>query len=94
MRDQRVGEKIEFILLVGGGLFVVTFLGIFIPMLIHDMHVAPHDGQGGIGGFVIGIPMAFAVSILGTSMAWQWAAKRGWFTEPPEDGDGGRTADQ
>jgi len=70
-------------------LFVVTFLAIFIPMLIHDMHVAPNDGQGGMLGFVIGLPMAFAIAILGTAMAWQCAAKRGWFEEPPKAGGSG-----
>jgi len=82
VRDQKVATKrADFILAVGGGLFVVTFLAIFVPMLIHDMHAAPNDGQGGMLGFVIGIPMAFAIAILGTAMAWRWAAKRGWFDE-------------
>ena len=70
-------------------MFVVTFLAIFIPMLIHDMHVAPNDGQGGMLGFVIGLPIAFAIAILGTAMAWQCAAKRGWFDEPSKVGGSG-----
>ena len=38
------------------GAFVVAFLSVFIPWMISDTHHAPHDGQNGMAGFLVGIP--------------------------------------
>jgi uncharacterized membrane protein len=65
--------------------FVLVFLAIFVPMLIHDIHTAPHDGQGGLGGFVLGVPIA-AMAAFATGICFYHLSKRrGWFQN--RDGD-------
>src|ERR1700743_3339941 len=91
---QSVTKGILLLLAASFGTFILTFLAIFIPMLIHDMHVAPHDGQGGIGGFVIGLPVAFCMAIISTVMAWRWVKKCGWFSGPSQIDDRNGVADQ
>jgi hypothetical protein len=62
--------------------FFVVFLAIFVPLLFRDMHYAPHDGQGGLGGFVLGVPIAsiaaFAIGIffLNYSKTHRWFEHR------------------
>jgi hypothetical protein len=72
--------RVIFSVLAAGVAFVLVFLAIFVPLLIHDMHIAPHDGQGGIGGFVLGIPIA-VIAALGTGVYYYCLSKRrGWFS--------------
>jgi cbb3-type cytochrome oxidase maturation protein len=89
LRDQRVAAKrANFILLLGGGLFVVTFLAIFIATPIHNM-----VGLGRALWIVILIPLALAVAGVGTAIAFQWTVDRGSFDEPDID-DAKRKGDQ
>ena len=86
---QSATKGILLLLAASFGTFILTFLAIFIPMLIHDTRVAPHDGQGGILGFVFGVPIAFCAAIIATGAGWKWVTKRGWFAGPLRvDGDG------
>src|SRR4051812_14332822 len=62
MADMATLIRAIFSVLVALAAFVVSFLVIFVPMLFLDMHYAPHDGQGGMSGFFIGIPVATIAS--------------------------------
>ena len=77
-----VTKGILLILAASLGTFVITFLAIFVPMLIHDVHVAPHDGQNGMAGFLLGVPVAFIAALIGTILVWRWVVKQGWFAGP------------
>ena len=84
MRDQKVAAKrADFILLVGGGSFVVTFLAIF--MMTRDMHGSTNNARSGILGFLFGVPTAFVVAAFITAIAFQVAVDRGSFDEPDID---------
>jgi nitrogen fixation-related uncharacterized protein len=86
MRDQRAAAKrANFILLVGGGLFVVTFLAIFIATPIHNM-----AGLGRAFGILIIVPIALAVAVVCTAIAFQWSADRGSFDKPDIDDEKGK----
>jgi hypothetical protein len=56
--------------------FPVVFLAIFVPMLMHDMHVAPHDGQGGMSGAFLGLPVALIAAIAMGPISYVWLTKR------------------
>jgi hypothetical protein len=77
---QSVTKGILLILAAGFGTFVVAFLAIFVPMLIHDMHVAPPDGQGGMAGGLLGIAIAPIAALIATLLTYRWVAKQGRFT--------------
>lgn len=66
-------------LLVALAAFVATFLVIFVPLLLRDMHYAPHDGQGGMGGFFIGIPVATIAGLVAGPVCYAQAKHRNWF---------------
>ena len=86
MRDQKVAAKrANFILIVGGGLFVVTFFAVFIATPIHSM-----VGLGRALWIVILIPLALAVAGVGTAIAFQCAVDRGSFDEPDIDDEKGK----
>jgi uncharacterized membrane protein len=71
-------------LLVACLTFAVVFLSVFVPLLLWDMHVAPHDGQGGMGGFFPGLPMATIAWFVALIVSYRRMAKQGLF-EPPVD---------
>jgi hypothetical protein len=56
--------------------FVVIFLAIFVPMLMYDMHVAPHDGQGGMSGAFLGLPVALIAAVAAGPASYVWMTKR------------------
>jgi hypothetical protein len=56
--------------------FPVVFLAIFVPMLMYDMHLAPHDGQGGMGGAFLGLPIALIAAIAVGPISYVWMTKR------------------
>ena len=86
MRDQKVAAKrANFILLVGGGLFVVTFLVIFFAM--RDSDGSSTRAWSAMLGIVFGIPVACVVAAFGTAIAFQWTADRGPFDESDIDDD-------
>jgi len=66
-------------LLVALAAFVVSFLVIFVTMLLRDMHYAPHDGQGGMGGFFIGIPVATIAAVVAGPVCYAQAKRRNRF---------------
>jgi hypothetical protein len=66
-------------LLVALAAFVVSFLAIFVALLLRDMHYAPHDGQGGMGGFFIGIPVAIIAAFVAGTVYYTQAKRRKWF---------------
>jgi hypothetical protein len=68
-------------LLAAFAAFVVAFLAIFVPMLLRDMHYAPHDGQGGIGGFLLGIPFGAAIGLAVGITCYVQAERRNWFAK-------------
>ena len=89
MRDQKeAAKRANFILLVGGGLFVVTFLVIFIAM--RDSDASSTKAWSGMLGFVFGVPTAFVVAAFGTAISFQWGVDRGWFEEPDIDEEEGK----
>ena len=57
------------------------FLAVFVPLLIRDIHYAPHDGQGGLGGFVLGVPVAGIAALVSTLAGYGWMVKRRTFEE-------------
>ena len=59
--------------------FVVVFLAVFVPLLVRDIHYAPHDGQGGLGGFVLGIPVAAIAALISIPAGYGWIVNRRWF---------------
>ena len=59
--------------------FVLVFLAIFAPLLLWDMHTDPHDGQGGMGGFFLGVPVAFLASLATLVGVFVRATNRSWF---------------
>jgi hypothetical protein len=61
--------------------FVVAFLAIFVPMLLRDMHYAPHDGQGGMSGFFIGFPIATIAALVTGPICYAQAKRRNWFAK-------------
>jgi len=65
---------------VAAATFVAVFLAIFIPLLIHYMHIAPHDGQVGLLGFVIGVPAAALASLSAGAYCYSFAKRREWFS--------------
>jgi hypothetical protein len=62
--------------------FVAVFLAIFVPLLLYDMHTAPHDGQGGMGGFFLGLPVASVVAFISGPCSFVWMSKRKWLEHP------------
>ncbi len=64
--------------------FVAVFLVIFVPLLLYDMHTAPHDGQGGMGGFFLGLPVASIVALISGPCSFVWMSKRKWLERPTE----------
>jgi hypothetical protein len=60
--------------------FGVAFLAIFVPLLIRDMHYAPHDGQGGMGGFFIGLPVGALSALVAGLTYYAQAKRRNWFS--------------
>jgi hypothetical protein len=63
------------------GAFVVAFLSVFIPWMISDAHHAPHDGQNGMAGFLVGIPVG-AIAAIGVGVfTFSQAQKRNWFSK-------------
>ncbi len=87
-------KGVVVVLSVGIITFILTFLAIFVPMLIHDMHVAPHDGQGGMAGGLLGIAIAPIAALIGTVLAYRWVVKQGWFAGPLRIENEGNTRDQ
>jgi hypothetical protein len=76
-------KRITFALCLSFLGFIFTFAAIFVPMLLYDEHVAPHDGQGGIGGFLLGLPVA-ALAALGFGVGgYSWTVRHRWY-EPSE----------
>jgi hypothetical protein len=67
-------------LVVALTVFVVTFLAVFMPMLISDMHYAPHDGQGGMGGFFLGLPLGTLSAFVAGITYFIQAKRRNWFS--------------
>jgi hypothetical protein len=59
--------------------FIGVFLAIFVPLLLRDMHYAPHDGQDGMGGFFLGLPVALIAALVIGATSYMWMAKRRWF---------------
>ncbi len=59
--------------------FVLVFLAIFVPLLLWDMHTDPHDGQGGMGGFFLGLPVALLASLLTLVGVFVYSTNRCWF---------------
>ena len=59
--------------------FILVFLLIFVPLLLRDMHYAPYDGQGGMGGALLGIPIAGIAALVSAPLSYSWAVKRSWF---------------
>jgi hypothetical protein len=59
--------------------FVVAFLAVFVPLFVRDIHYAPHDGQGGLGGFVLGIPVAAIAALISIPAGYGWMVNRRWF---------------
>ncbi|SDG05872.1 hypothetical protein [Terriglobus roseus] len=66
-------------LVVAFAAFVVAFLAVFVPMLLIDMHYAPHDGQGGMGGFFLGVPVGAGVALVSGVAFYIRAERRNWF---------------
>ena len=60
--------------------FILVFLAIFVPMLIHDTHVAPHDGQGGMSGAFVGLPIATLAALATAPAFYLWLKRRGLFS--------------
>ena len=54
--------------------FSGAFLVIFVPLVLWDLHMHPHDGQGGLGEFLLAAPIAF----LSLPFAGIWAFRRKW----------------
>ncbi|AFL89220.1 hypothetical protein Terro_3194 [Terriglobus roseus DSM 18391] len=79
MADMATFIRAIFSVLVALAAFVVSFLVIFVPMLFLDMHYAPHDGQGGMSGFFIGIPVATIASLLAGPLCYVHAKRKKWF---------------
>jgi uncharacterized RDD family membrane protein YckC len=72
--------RVVFSVLAAAAVFILVFLAIFVPMLISDMHYAPHDGQGGMSGFFLGIPIA-TIAALGAGPYFYFLSKRrDWFS--------------
>ncbi len=59
--------------------FIFIFLAIFVPLLLYDMHIAPHDGQGGMGGAFLGLPIAAISALVMGPFSYVQASKRRWF---------------
>jgi len=59
--------------------FVIAFLAVFLPMLISDMHYAPHDGQGGMSGFFIGVPVGAISALIAGVTYYVQSKRRNWF---------------
>jgi hypothetical protein len=59
---------------------LLVFLAIFVPMLIHDERIAPHDGQGGMSGFFVGFPIAILVGLVVAPCFYVWITRRGSFS--------------
>ncbi len=62
--------------------FIIAFLAVFIPMLISDMHYAPHDGQGGMSGFFIGLPVGAVSALVARLTYYVHAKRREWSSKP------------
>jgi len=62
--------------------FVLAFLAIFVPLLFWDMHTDPHDGQGGMGGFFLGVPVGLLASLLTLVGVFVRSTNRRWFESP------------
>jgi hypothetical protein len=73
--------RIIFSLLAAAATFVFVLLVISVPILIHDTHIAPHDGQGGLSGFILGVPIAAAAAIVAGAYYYYLAERRGWFSK-------------
>jgi hypothetical protein len=61
--------------------FVVVFLAIFVPLLIRDIHYAPHDGQGGMGGFFLGLPIAALAALISIFVSYGWMVRHRRFED-------------
>jgi thiamine monophosphate kinase len=61
-----------------------TFLAIFVPGLLWDEHIAPHDGQGGIGWFFLAVPISMLAALVAGPASYALSVKWGWF-EPPKE---------
>jgi uncharacterized BrkB/YihY/UPF0761 family membrane protein len=73
--------RILFSFLATAAAFVIAFLAIFVPLLISDIHHAPHDGQNGLGGFVLGVPLAAVVALGAGAYYYYLANRRRWFSK-------------
>jgi hypothetical protein len=66
--------------------FVLAFLAIFVPLLLWDTHTDPHDGQGGMGGFFLGIPVALLAALATLVGVFVRATNRRWFESSKQGG--------
>lgn len=72
--------RVIFSVLAGAAVFILVFLAIFVPMLLSDIHYAPHDGQGGMSGFFLGVPVASLVALGAVPYFYFLFKRRGWFS--------------
>jgi uncharacterized membrane protein len=79
--------RILFVLVMMCATFVLVFVAVFVPLLMYEGYLAPHDGQGGMGGFFLGLPTAAIAALVSCPFSYSWAAKRSWFarSESPEE---------
>jgi hypothetical protein len=79
---QPATKGILLLLSASFGTSIVTFLAIFVPIPIHDMHVAPHDRQGDMAGGLLGIAIAPIAALLATVLTYKRVVSKRWFAGP------------
>ena len=69
-------------LVVAFAAFVIALVAVFVPMLISDMHYAPHDGQGGMGGSFLGLPTGILAAVVAGVSFYVRSKRRNLFSNP------------